>query len=484
MRVKKLNVNRRQKPGEDDAVIGVGASGEDGEQLKWVSPTKSLQGGVASSSSSTSGASSPTDAQQQDLSKHLLLPLEPDKNSSELFVHKASDVAAVVPTLTAAVAEVGDVGMGEEEAVDKAVRKDMVDVIIETLRAMKPQAPEKVLAGLPRLAQHMEKALLKLAKNEVEYSDHKTLRSRIAQIQETNAKRLLAQQQQQQRQQQTSEQNSSGHNAVPALKPLTEEQACIVFQHLQSWRQNLVNVHAVAPWDILPNPTLAKVALYMPSSESELAVCGVGTDRMTRFGSSLMQELQRLRGSNERVDKLGKATTPSTGKRSSPESMAGHTSNKKQKEGAGAQLASVASSGSSLSYTVQTSAPLSAASLPTLLPMVSMRPGERGTSYCSTTISSPKTTSPSHCPSTASSRAQTLQHQSSACPALENHMHLLVQGAGQLSKQQQHVKSLETYEQEVQSLRWMLHQSQQEKAQLETEVQRLRAALLDTNSSK
>ena len=59
-------------------------------------------------------------------------------------------------------------------------------------------------------------------------------------------------------------------------------------------------------------------------------------------------------------------------------------------------------------------------------------------------------------------------------------MHLLVQGAGQLSKQQQqHVKSLETYEQEVQSLRWMLHQSQQEKAQIEVEVQRLRAALRD-----
>uniref|UniRef100_M4BQM5 HRDC domain-containing protein n=1 Tax=Hyaloperonospora arabidopsidis (strain Emoy2) TaxID=559515 RepID=M4BQM5_HYAAE len=482
MRVKKLNVNRRQKPGEDDAVIGIGASGEDSEQLKWVSPTKSLQGGTASSSSN-SGASSPTDAQQQYLSKHLLLPLQPDKSSSELFAHGASGVA-VMPTTTAAVAEVGDVGMGEEEAVDKAVRKDMVDTIIETLRAMKPQAPEKVLAGLPRLAQHMEKALLKLAKNEVEYSDHTTLRARIAQIQETNAKRLLVQQQQQQRQQQTSEQNSSGHNAVPALKPLTEEQACVVFQHLQSWRQKLVNVHAVAPWDILPNPTLAKVALYMPSSESELAVCGVGTDRMTRFGSSLMQELQRLRGSNERVDKPGKATTPSTGKRSSPESMAGHTSNKKQKEDAGAQPASVASSGNSLSSTVQTSAPLTEASLPILLPMVSMRPGG-GTSYCSTTTSSPMTTSQSHCPSSASSRAQTLQHQSSACPALENHMHLLVQGAGQLSKQQQqHVKSLETYEQEVQSLRWMLHQSQQEKAQLETEVQRLRAALLDTNSSK
>jgi len=57
-------------------------------------------------------------------------------------------------------------------------------------------------------------------------------------------------------------------------------------------------------------------------------------------------------------------------------------------------------------------------------------------------------------------------------------MHLLAQGAGQLSKQQQqNAKSLEAYEQEVQSLRWMLHQSQQEKTQLEMEVQRLRAQL-------
>ena len=65
-------------------------------------------------------------------------------------------------------------------------------------------------------------------------------------------------------------------------------------------------------------------------------------------------------------------------------------------------------------------------------------------------------------------------------------MHLLVQGAGQLSHQQQlqQVKSLETYEQEVQSLRWMLHQSQQQTAQLERDVQRLRAELHDATRRK
>eukprot|EP00644_Phytophthora_capsici_P007512 jgi/Phyca11/527674/estExt2_fgenesh1_pm.C_PHYCAscaffold_210092 len=329
----------------------------------------------------------------------------------------------------------------------------MIDRIVETLRAMKPHAPEKVLAALPRLAQHMEKTLYKLAKNEAEYCDQSTLRLRIAHIQENNAKRLLAQQQPQ-----TPEYNG---NAAP-LKPLPEEQARILFQHLQCWRQKLVNMYGVAPWEILPNPTLAKVALYMPSTEQELAVCGVDKDKIARFGSSLVQELQRLRGPPPskpvtRPIKSKPGRKPSSGKRGSTEPLAG--TNKKRKNGdAAPRLAPAAPSPSFNGAPLMPAAPLLPAvdSLPTLLPTVSMIPSGQFLT-----------------------RLQPQQQQGSPTPAQENHMHLLVQGAGQLSKQQK-VKSVEAYEQEVQSLRWMLHQSQQEKAQLEMEIQRLRAELQGT----
>ncbi|OWZ12988.1 CMGC protein kinase [Phytophthora megakarya] len=326
----------------------------------------------------------------------------------------------------------------------------MADRIVEMLRAMKPHAPEKVLAALPRLAQHMEKALFKMAKNEAEYCDPSTLRLRIAHIQESNAKRLLTQQQQPQQQ-------------TPDQKPLVEEQARLVFQHLQTWRQKLVNMYGVAPWDIMPNPTLAKVALYMPSTEQELAVCGVAHAQIARFGSSLVLELQRLRGPSPNKPanctiKTKPGRKPGPSKRSSTESMAG--GNKKRKNGEAARLAPAAPN-----FNV---APLLPAvdSLPTLLPTVSMIPRAQNPQQ------------------SFFSRLQPQQQQQRESPsAQENHMHLLVQGAGQMSKQQ-NVKSLEAYKQEVQSLRWMLHQSQQEKSQLEMEVERLRTELESANGSK
>ncbi|KAG7393090.1 hypothetical protein PHYPSEUDO_012425 [Phytophthora pseudosyringae] len=503
MRVKKLNVNRRHKAGEDEAAIGVAAGG-DSEQRKWVSPTKPLRGARAASSGSNSGSSSPTDVQQQQqqhLGEHSPLQFQTHHSSSELSyaARGGSGGVAAMPNAAA------DVVMHEDEAAGKSpMREEMTDRIVETLRAMKPHAPEKVLAALPRLAQHMEKALFKLAKNEAEYCDASTLRLRIAHIQESNAKRLLAQQQQQ-RQPQTPEQSGNANAGVPPLKPLTEEQVRVVFQHLQSWRQKLVNMYGVAPWDILPNPTLAKVALYMPSTEQELAVCGVGNDQIARFGSSLVQELQRLRGPaptkpSPRPIKAKQGRKPSPGKRGSSESLA-VGANKKRKSGEAARLAPAAPSFNSTS--LMAPAPLLPAvdSLPTLLPTVSMMPGGVAASTHATSNSmamkQPQFTttaaarlSPGPIPQQQSffSRLQPQQQhqqqqQESPSPARENHMHLLVQGAGQLSKQQ-NAKSLEAYEQEVQSLRWMLHQSQQEKSQLEMEVQRLRAELQGSSGSK
>ncbi|ETI54615.1 hypothetical protein F441_02538 [Phytophthora nicotianae CJ01A1] len=473
MRVKKLNVNRRHKPGEDEAV----AAGGDSEQRKWVSPTKP-QRGAEVSTGSNSGSSSPTDVQQQQhLDEHSPLVFQPH-NNSDLYARGGAGGVSVMPNTAA------------DEAADKSpMRKAMIDRIVETLRAMKPHAPEKVLAALPRLALHMEKALFKLAKNEAEYCDQSTLRLRITHIQENNAKRLLAQQQQQQ----TPEQ--SGNTTVPPLKPLTEEQARVVFQCLQSWRQKLVNMYGVAPWDILPNATLAKVALYMPSTEQELSVCGVGNEQIARFGSSLVQELQRLRGPAPskpaaRPIKAKPGRKAGSGKRGSSDSSAS-SANKKRKNGEAARLAPAAPSFSGTS--LMAPAPLLPAvdSLPTLLPTVSMIPGGVTASASATSNSmamkqsqfsntTPTRLSPGQQQPFFARLQPQQQQQGAPSPAQENHMHLLAQGAGQLSKQQ-NVKSLQAYEQEVQSLRWMLHQSQQEKSQLEMEVQRLRAQLQSAN---
>ncbi|GMF28138.1 unnamed protein product [Phytophthora fragariaefolia] len=482
MRVKKLSVNRRHKAGDEEAAAGVAAGG-DSEQRRWVSPTKPLRPGAASGSSS--GASSPTDVQQQQqhLGEHSPLQFQAT-SSTELFAQRgAAQGAAAMANATAA-----DVAMHGDETDKNPLRRAMVDKIVETLRALKPHAPEKVLVALPKLAQHMEKALYKLAKNEAEYCDPSTLRLRIASIQENNAKRLLAQQQ-------TPEQSS---NAVPPLKPLAEEQARLIFQHLQSWRQKLVNMYGVAPWDILPNPTLAKVALYMPSSEQELTACGVGNEQVARFGSSLVQELQHLRGSApqskpaNRPIKAKQPRKPSPGKRGSSEPVAAPT--KKRKNGEAARLAPAAPSFNGTS--LMAPAPLLPAvdSLPTLLPTVSMMPGGVTGSASATSgamaMKQPQFTStavrlsPAQLPQQPffsrlqpqqqqqsqpqQQQQQQQQQQGSASPGQESHMHLLAQGAGQLSKQQSG-RSTESYEQELQSLRWMLHQSEEERSRLETE---------------
>ncbi|KAL4147199.1 hypothetical protein PRNP1_010955 [Phytophthora ramorum] len=474
MRVKKLSSNRRHKSGEDEAAVGVAAGG-DSEQRKWVSPSKTTRGAAASGSNS--GGSSPTDVQQQQHSSEHSPPQLQPSSSSDVFAHRGAGGVATMPA--------ADVSMQENEADETPMRRAMTHKIEETLRALKPHAPEKVLARLPALARHMEKALFKLAQNEAEYCDPTTLRLRIARIQENSAKRLLAQQQ-------SPEQSSNANaGALQALKPLTEEQARIVFQHLQSWRQKLVNMYGVAPWDILPNPMLAKVALYLPSSDHELAVCGMEEEQVARFGSSLLQELQRLRSPaapTKPANRLIKAKQPrkvSPGKRGSSEALLAG-SNKKRKNGEAARIAPAAPTGPTFNgSSLMAPTPMLPAvvSLPTLLPTVSMIPGGvTGAGAASTTAvtrlsPAPVTQQPFFARLQPQHQQQPQQQQQQqGSPAQENHMHLLVQGAGQLSKQP-NAKSPETYEQELQSLRWMLHQAHEDKAQLESEVHRLRNQL-------
>ncbi|KAG7396726.1 hypothetical protein PHYBOEH_001850 [Phytophthora boehmeriae] len=462
MRLKKLSSNRRQKPGEDEA---------SGDQQNWTSPTKP-QRGLADVN--TSGSNSPTDPSsvQSAALQQQPQPLPFQSNTPEIFPQDARDSA-----MDNATADWRD-------TVDRSVREAVHAKIVGTLRSFKPNAPPKVLERLPGLAYRMEESLFKLAASQAAYSDPSTLPQRIARIQESNAKRLLAQQQQQPP---PSAPQKSSDGAMQVLtKPLAEEQARAVFQQLQTWRQKLVNVYGVAPWEILPNQTLAKVALYMPVNEQELVVCGVHEEQVARFGSSLLQELQHLRGTvpaSKPASRLTRSAATKQGrkaesaKRGSSVAVGGG-SNKKRKNGNAALLApAVAPNVSSTSLIspsqmmFQSSGVESLpATLPTLLPTAAATLSSNSTNSTTVRLSpaAPVIQQPFF------SRVQ--QQPGLTPPAQQNHMHLLAQGAGQLSKQQDG-KSLEAYEQEVQSLRWMLHQSQQEKAQLESEVQRLRAQL-------
>ncbi|RLN37238.1 hypothetical protein BBJ28_00018396 [Nothophytophthora sp. Chile5] len=543
MRVKKLNVNRRHKPGEDEAAIGIAAGG-DNEQRRWVSPTKPALGDFGSAAVTTisSGASSPTDPssvhpvqsaalrhQQQHQHSGENSPSRFQTNSSGLFARGSFGAGGVVPSSTAKNSGLpvimanrgGDSASSRSNAdasqmedwqdvVDRSVREAVHAKIVEILRALKPNAPEKVLERLPGLAYRMEEALFKMATSEAEYSDAATLAQRLTRIQESNAKRLLTQQSPTVVQDNSSNATPHGSNgSTQTRKPLTEEQVRVVFQHLQTWRQKLVNMYGVAPWEILPNQTLAKVAVYVPSTEQELAVCGVHEEQIARFGSSLVQELQRMCGAygskparKPLKSTAAKQTRKSEGKRSAADGLA-TGSHKKRKNGelpTATRLAPAAPAfaGSSLMSPSQLLfRPPGMDALPTLLPSASMTSGGATATTSSSSSSATGKKSP-FAPAAAVSRlspvAQVIQQpffsrlqpqqqvaaeasSSSSSPSTqENHMHLLAQGAGQMSKQPD-AKSVELYEQEVQSLRWMLHQSQQEKTQLESELQRLRAQL-------
>ncbi|CEG35439.1 HRDC-like [Plasmopara halstedii] len=473
MRVKKLNVNRRNKPGEDERDL----TAADGEHCKWVSPSKP-QRGAAASGGKSSGSSSPTDVeQQQQLSSGQLASQFHTCNSRSFYA-----VGGVALKIHAGAPDT------VEMTVANPLRKELADRIAEILRVMKPHAPDTVLSALPRLALHIEKALFKEANNEKEYFDLSTLHSRIIRIQENNLKKLLDQQQRSQPL--TTEQ--SGGSARAPTRLLTEEQARVIFRHLQMWRRKLVDMYGVAPWDILPNSTLAKVAFYMPATEEELSTCGVGNEQAARFGSSLVRVLNHCQ-----ITVLKKQLNPSIDAKhvqkiglekrgSSKPSAVGASKRRKKGEAVHSAL------DSRLNETpLMAPAPLLPAvdSLPTLLPTASINPN--GATIAPTALQqssfSPAASSQSSCcrgpqqqPFFARLQPQPQQPKEQQP---ENHMHLLIQGAGQLSKQQ-NAKILEAYEQEVQSLRWMLHQSQQEKLQLEMEVHRLRTELQRTNCSK
>lgn len=506
MRVKKLNVNRRQKAGDDDSLAG-----DDLELRKWTKAHHDEFENSSTCSTSSSSGDSPTRVSRIDEDLHMAHgshQSSPRYNGSRY----PSDQEMRSPE--------PNKKDDWHSHIDGSVRDGMLTKIVAFLKALKPNAPPKVLEKLPGLAYRMEEHLFKLATSETEYSDQATLPQRLNVIQQTNAQRLL------QLQQQASAMSPKTKATTPLnRKALSEEQARVVFQCLQSWRQKLVNIYGVDPWDILPNQVLAKVALYVPTTEQELALCGLQGDCLARFGSSLLQELRTICGnaakaanstspsarqnartpspSTKRVTEKPKAVRPAAPRANE------NASGKKRKAAMIAPSSDPAAMGFTPPTAAQANRSNGAVNFPNLAPsQLLFRPmGMDATSAGSAAMHSvlptllpsaapPVTTNGSNGSAakfTPTGRPPMIQPQPSASfgreaaadIAQENHMHLLAQGAGRMSKQHESeaTKSADMYEKEIYTLRMLLQQSQQEKIQLAAEVQRLRHQLQPTPSS-
>lgn len=560
MRVKKLNATRRPKAGEDESgasdtssVTTTTVTSPTNElQHTWASPTKPTQRDFFAgegqrythhhpASGVEIGADSPTDpsgvhpielheVDQVHLENHFAHAtathlhtttsatprstfgddLEMVKNHQMIASRDTTNGRKA--TSSAGSTKKANGAANWREQVANSVRDEIHAKIVDYLKALKPNAPEKVLARLPGLANRMEESLLNLASSQDEYADLSSLAQRLTSIQQTSAKKLLQQHTASPRgQENTNASTPANESGLRGSTPLTEDQARFVFQCLQSWRQKLVNMYGVAPWEILPNPILAKVAVYAPSTEQELGVCGVQDDQIARFGSSLLKELQMICGSTASASRLASPLGVKSARNSASATKASRKAEankraadpKKRKT----EASSVNSGGNSRlapapnSFIMPSHAgnpatmippsqllfrPSGMDTLPTLLPSASAAAVASGTTASSSISTSAKkspfgATPPSRLSPGPQqilqqpffSRLQSPQHDGQE----NHHMHLLAQGAGHMSKQQQDAKTIDMYEKEVQTLRWMLHQSQQEKSQLEGEVQRLRHQL-------
>ncbi|DAZ92958.1 TPA: LOW QUALITY PROTEIN: hypothetical protein N0F65_012999 [Lagenidium giganteum] len=412
------------------------------------------------------------------------------------------------------------------DQVASSVREGLRGKIAALLRSMKPNAPAKVLEKLPGMAHRMEESLLQFAPNEHEYMDQTTLRHRLSLIQQQNAVRLL-QQQHKPPSISPKQHHQSATNLLSGRTPLTEEQAKLMFQCLQGWRLKLVNTLGVTPSDIVPNQLLARVAVVAPKSPQELATCGLSEHQLERFGPSLLQEVQTVLASPAFAQ--GGSTTviapPAVQPTPAEKALAKHirkatesTSRRSIDTSASKKRKTGSSTADSAAVPVATSqqprlAPAGAAFLQPA-PGMFLRPAPVDTASATvavqlgqqhglptllptpTTSGNKKSTPPSLPPGSGAAGVRV----QAATPVLQqpffsrlqpmgteneqdNHMHLLAQSAGQLSKQQQQQqqqqqqstpaqpegKSIETYEKEVQALRWLLQQAQHEKSQLELE---------------
>jgi ribonuclease D len=375
--------------------------------------------------------------------------------------------------------------------VSENVREQIRTTIVNTLKTMKPNAPEKILEKLPGMAARIDENLFKVAINEQEYADTSTVSQRLSVIQQVNTQRLLQHESPSGSPRSVNDQNK----VLPAKKALAQDRARFVYTHLQAWRQKLVNTLGIPPSEIVSNKNLAKVAINVPISNQELRTCGMEEQKIDRFGISLIHEIQivlqklpledGLPPKPQGPTEVGKhlLTSSSSGgqgiatkkrrtssKSSLKMSTSGYGAGPITPTGTGASSplvppsALLFHSGSSTPMTGPTSPGLAS-----LLPALNNAPRSHLGGRFSSAL-------------TQSLRPQLAQSSTSGDNSQDS-MQILACEAEQLKKTSGNSSS-EEYKKEIQNLRCLLHQSQEENRQLQEEIKSLKSQLERTIKDK
>ncbi|KDO33728.1 hypothetical protein SPRG_19337 [Saprolegnia parasitica CBS 223.65] len=155
-------------------------------------------------------------------------------------------------------------------------RETVQQQIVSVLTALKPNAPAAVLQKLPGMAKRIEESLFAAATNEADFTNEATLQTRIMQIQQSNANRLL-------------KRPSPSAAAQARGRRLSDEQSKLLFAYLQAWRNKTVQEEGIGPWDVVPTHILAQVATTCPRSILELEQCCPSDHHwIQKYGSSLL----------------------------------------------------------------------------------------------------------------------------------------------------------------------------------------------------
>ncbi|KAF0693567.1 Aste57867_15432 [Aphanomyces stellatus] len=340
--------------------------------------------------------------------------------------------------------------------VPAATRERIREKIMAVLLTLKPNAPAAVLQKLPSMSARLEESLLLTARSEDEFSNDGTLQQRIMVLQQKNANKLLK--------------RPSPSAAAQRSPRLNDEQRKRFFIYLQAWRNKTVQDEGVGPWDIMPNQVIAQIATIVPLNYDELEqACGVDSKWIDKYGESLMRHiehcLKHLQGTTNNIGGAPKPPTPRAYDQEPDEKRLRTT-----KGGASSPTKAAASSGSRMTpiapaKTHKQGAPHFPPGPSFVVPTTPrVYEGENGSALTSfLRAATTTTTGPSHKAPTGLSMA--VAGQSQAPPHLLPRLNESV------------LPTPEAYEEELNRLRLLLHQSQQDNLRLGAEVQYLRQQL-------
>ncbi len=82
---------------------------------------------------------------------------------------------------------------------------------------------------------------------------------------------------------------------VAAASAAVEGENGDVFEALRSWRREVAKEHGVPAYTVFHDSTLHEIAERLPRSAAELrAISGIGATKLTRYGSALLELIQRI----------------------------------------------------------------------------------------------------------------------------------------------------------------------------------------------